>query len=261
MQDIQNTLGNYNFKINKVGVSNVINPISIRKKDNTILNTVGNFSLSVSLENDLKGINMSRLTQLLSDITYNNFVLEDYKEDTKNILLQLCDKLESKDAFLNVKYTYFIDKVAPVSKVKGIMNYDVEIDGSYCNNKYDYTLKVNIPITTLCPCSKAISEYSAHNQRGIVEIYIKVKENVKIEDLIEEIESIGSCDLYPILKRPDEKYVTERAYENPKFVEDIVRDVAQVLYNDDNITYFKVKSTHAESIHPHDAFGEIEIQK
>lgn len=261
MQDIQNTIGNYKFKINKVGVSNVINPLNIRKKDNSILCTVGNFSLSVSLEKDIKGINMSRLTQLLSEITYNGFVLENYKEDTKNLLLQICDRLESKDAFINFKYTYFVDKIAPVSKFKGIMNYDVEIDGNYCNGKYDYTLKVNIPITTLCPCSKAISEYSAHNQRGIVEVYVKVKEDLKVEDLILAIESVGSCDLYPVLKRPDEKYVTERAYENPKFVEDIVREVAEVLYNDENITYFKVKSTHAESIHPHDAFGEIEIQK
>lgn len=261
MQDIQNTIGNYKFKINKVGVSNVINPLNIRKKDNSILSTVGNFSLSVSLEKDIKGINMSRLTQLLSEITYNGFVLENYKEDTKNLLAQLCDRLESKDAFINFKYTYFVDKIAPISKFKGIMNYDVEIDGNYCDGKYDYTLKVNIPITTLCPCSKAISEYSAHNQRGIVEVYVKIKEDLKIEDLILAIESVASCDLYPVLKRPDEKYVTERAYENPKFVEDIVREVAEVLYNDDNITYFKVKSTHAESIHPHDAFGEIEIQK
>lgn len=261
MQDIQNTIGNYKFKINKVGVSNVINPINIKKKDNNMLSTVGNFSLSVSLEKDIKGINMSRLTQLLSEITYNNFILENYKEDTRNILLQLRDKLESKDAFINFKYTYFIDKVAPVSQIRGIMNYDVEINGEYINDNYDYILKVNIPVTTLCPCSKAISEYSAHNQRGIVEVSIKVKEDIKIEDLIETIESVGSCDLYPILKRPDEKYVTERAYENPKFVEDIVREVAEVLYNDDNITYLKVRSTHAESIHPHDAFGEIEIQK
>lgn len=263
MEDIQNKKGDFDFKIDKVGVENIQHPFYIKKKDGNVIETIGNFSMSVSLEKYLKGINMSRLPIILSELYRDEWKVENYKEDTEFVLKKICEKLESKDSYFDIKFKYFLAKSAPVSKFEGLMPYECKIESALNKekDKFDMILTVEVPITTLCPCSKAISEYSAHNQRGYVVVSVRYNEEIHIEDIISMIEEVGSCELYPILKRIDEKYVTEKAYENPRFVEDIVRLAAKKLYDNNNITWFKISSHHQESIHPHDAYAVIEITK
>lgn len=261
MEDIQNKRGDFHFKIDKVGVENLEHPFYIEKKDGEVLSTVGNFSMAVSLEKYFKGINMSRLPIIISELYEDNWHMAHYKKDSEFILNRLCHKLETKDANINIAFKYFLPKSAPISKLQGLMPYNCNIEAWLKAGNTDMILTVEVPVTTLCPCSKAISEYSAHNQRGYIRVSIKYKDEIFIEDLVCKLEEVGSCELYPILKRVDEKYVTEKAYENPRFVEDIVRLVAEKLYCDDNITWFKISSHHQESIHPHDAFAVIEIEK
>jgi GTP cyclohydrolase I len=263
MEDIQNKKGDFDFKIDKVGVENIQHPFYIKKKDGNVIETIATYSMAVSLEKYFKGINMSRLPIILSELYTDKWYMKDYKNDTKFILNRICNKLESQDSCLNINFKYFLPKNAPVSQIQGLMPYECNIEGTLNKekNNFDMILTVEIPITTLCPCSKAISEYSAHNQRGYVVVSIRYNDEIYIEDLISMVEENGSCELYPILKRVDEKYVTEKAYENPRFVEDIVRLVAKKLYEDDKITWFKISSHHQESIHPHDAYAVIEITK
>ncbi len=263
MKDIQNQKGNFEFNINKVGVENIEHPLSIRKKDGEIISTIGNFSMAVSLEKDLKGINMSRLPIILSELYRDKFYIKDYKNDVKFVLNEMCERLQSGDSYLNIDFKYFLPKIAPVSKFQGLMPYKCKIESKFSKrtDEFDLILSAEVPITTLCPCSKAISEYSAHNQRGYVVASIRYNNEVFIEDIISMVEATASCELYPILKRVDEKYVTEKAYENPRFVEDIVRLTAKEMNEDERISWFKVSSHNQESIHPHDAFATIEITK
>ncbi len=263
MEDIQNQKGNFEFKINKVGVENVEHPFSIMKKNGEIIEAIGKFSMAVSLEKDLKGINMSRLPIILSELYNDKFYIKDYRNDVKCVLKKICERLESGDSYLNIDFKYFLTKTAPISKIQGLMPYKCKIESKFNKiaDKFDLILSVEVPITTLCPCSKAISEYSAHNQRGYVVASIRYNKEIFIEDIVSMVEATASCELYPILKRVDEKYVTEKAYENPRFVEDIVRLVAIKLNEDDRVNWFKISSHNQESIHPHDAFATIEIQK
>lgn len=267
MKDIQNTKGDYGFKINKVGVTNVIHPIVFKSQEEKDVVTIGNFALNVSLERDLKGINMSRLIVLLAELHEANWKVSNYTEDMKYFLEKMVDMMESKDGYVDVDFDYFINKKAPVSEYAGLMPYKCKINAELHKDKYgetldyQYVLNVEVPITSLCPCSKEISDYSAHNQRGYIQLAVKSKEHIFIEELINISETEGSCIIYPILKRVDEKYVTERAYENPRFVEDIVRLIANKLLSDERISWFKVSSRHQESIHPHDAIAEIELDK
>ncbi|ADL52494.1 GTP cyclohydrolase FolE2 [Clostridium cellulovorans] len=257
MIDIQNTRGNYGKKIDKVGINNLIHPIRIQGKNNEIQNTVGNFSLSVSLAQELRGVNMSRLPIVLTELYEENFVFKNYREDLLYFLNEIKNKVEGEDSYISVCFDYFLYKKAPVSGFSGLMNYKCNFEGELKEDKYSYFLTVEVPITTLCPCSKAISISSAHNQRGYVTVRAELSENIEIEEFINIIEQAGSCDLYPILKREDEKYVTEKSYDNPRFVEDIVRIVADGLCEVDNVVSFNVKSVHEESIHAHNAFAEI----
>ncbi|WP_026884596.1 GTP cyclohydrolase FolE2 [Clostridium akagii] len=263
MEDIQNQKGNFEFNINKVGVENIEYPLRIGKKDGEIISTIGNFSMAVSLEKNLKGINMSRLPIILSQLYNDKFYIKNYKDDIKFVLDEICERLQSKDSYLDIDFKYFLTKTAPVSKFQGLMPYKCKIKSKFnkITDEFDLILYVEVPVTTLCPCSKAISEYSAHNQRGYVIVEIRYNEEVFIEDIISIVEASASCELYPILKRVDEKYVTEKAYENPRFVEDIVRLTAKELNENHKIIWFKVSSHNQESIHPHDAFATIEVTK
>jgi GTP cyclohydrolase I len=200
------------------------------------------------------------------------YVISNFSFNLSNVFLAFIDHskvssiLESNDSQLDVEFDYFCDKVAPVSGYKSIMNYRCKIEclmTKTINHKKDFSmvLTVEVPITTLCPCSKEISNHSAHNQRSYVTVAIKSFSNIWIEEIVEMVESASSSELYPILKRVDEKYVTEKAYENPRFVEDIVRITADKLYNDSRISWFKIKSIHFESIHNHNAFAEIEYKE
>lgn len=266
MEDVQNIKGDFNFKIHKVGIQNFKFPISIKRKDGKIIHVIADFSAGVSLSQTLRGINMSRIPVFISNLS-NDWI----HKNLKIILEKLRTKLESDESFIKAEFDYFVNKIAPVSFTPSLINYRCAIDFSLCKTKingklkdnYDEIISVQVPITTLCPCSKAISNYSAHNQRSHVLVKFRKKNDalIHIEDIIDIVESSASCEIYSILKRPDEKYVTEKAYNNPKFVEDIVREVSTKFLKDDRIIWFKVKSVNMESIHNHDAIAIIEHQK
>ena len=268
MMDIQNTSGDYGFKINKVGVTDIKYPITIKSREDRLITTVGSFSMYVSLDRNLKGTNMSRLPIILSELNDNNWVLKELRQDIKTLLETMLLRMNSDDGYIELLFDFFTKKKAPVSDFIGMMPYKCKIKASLHRNKdedaerkYDFVLIVEVPITTLCPCSKAISENSAHSQRGYVQVSLRADNFIFIEEIIEVVEAESSCEVYPILKRIDEKYVTEKAYKNPRFVEDIVRLIAEKLYTDNRVNWFKVSSRHQESIHPHDAMAEIEINK
>ena len=170
-------------------------------------------------------------------------------------------RLETDSGHIEMSFPYFINKSAPISRVKSLLDYDVTFIGEIVKNEYIFTMKVIIPVTSLCPCSKEISSYGAHNQRSHVSISVRTNSFVWIEDMIRVAENNASCELYGLLKRPDEKYVTERAYDNPKFVEDIVRDIADTLNRDNRIDAYVVESENFESIHNHSAYALIEKNK
>lgn len=264
MKDIQNIKGDFKYKINKVGVNNVLHPVTIKTKEEKLVSTVGIFTLAVSLDSELKGINMSRLPVLLAELSDSKWVFEDLRD----ILDAMRVRMGSTDAYMDVEFDYFLKKKAPVSGFEGLMPYRCKIEAALnsgdiaaSQDLFDFILSVEVPITTLCPCSKEISDFSAHNQRGYVQVSVRYNTFVWIEDIINMVEAISSCEIYPILKRADEKFVTEKAYENPRFVEDIVRLAAERLNADSRIDWFRVNSRHQESIHPHDAFAQIEVWK
>lgn len=257
MKDIQNIKGDYGYNIEKVGVKNVLQPINIKRVDGSFCNTIGNFNMYVSLNKNLRGINMSRFLVLLSE--YSGEKLDVYS--LKNILEDIKRVMQSEDSYIDIKAQFFKEVTSPISNLPGFMNYQVKFIASLINAEYKNIVEVEVPINTLCPCSKEISDYSAHNQRCFVTVKFEAKEKIWIEEIIDMIEKTASCKLYPVLKRIDEKYVTENAYNNPKFVEDIVRDGAKILNEDERILYFKISSKSEESIHRHDAFAVIEIDK
>lgn len=264
MIDIQNTKGDYKYKINKVGINNLAYPLKVKNFKGEFINTVSQISMSVSLEKDMKGINMSRLPILLSQFGDDGLVLNDLKLDIERLLKEMLEIMSSRDSYIEIEFDYFKKKKAPVSDYAGFMPYKCKIDSKYSlerKNEFDYVLSIEVPVTTLCPCSKAISAYSAHNQRGYVNVSFRYKDSIIIEDIISIVEEASSCPIYPILKRVDEKYVTERAYENPRFVEDMVRMIADKLMEKEEIQWLSITSRHQESIHAHDAFASLEVSK
>ncbi|WP_408954433.1 GTP cyclohydrolase FolE2 [Natroniella sp. ANB-PHB2] len=261
LKDIQNQEGDYGFAINKVGVDDLTYPLKIKARSGEVISTVGKFALAVDLERNLKGINMSRLPILLAELRADNWIIERMKPDLKEVLKSMQQRMEAKDAYLDVEFDYFIDKEAPVSDFRGLVPYKCRVETSLQEVEYDHILQVEVPVTTLCPCSKEVSDYSAHNQRGYVQVAVRYEGSIWIEELIELVEEVASCEVYSILKREDEKYITEKAYRNPRFVEDIVRLVAQNLAEKKGVTWFRVSSKHQESIHPHDAYATLEKWK
>ena len=257
LPDVQKMKDRRGIPINRVGVSNIDFPIYIKtKKGEKKVLCYANVNLYGSLHHNVKGTNMSRFIESLMKYRYTSFsrwVIWKFLYDLKR-------KTESNDVYIEVTFKYFIDKKAPVSKRVSTMAYNCTFIGKLSNNKYTFNLKVAVPITSLCPCSKEMSKYGAHNQRGTVTVTVEPKRKgvVWIEDLIKLVEQEGSCELYPVLKRPDEKYVTERAFENPKFVEDIARDVAGSLQKLKALRRFKIKVENYESIHAHNAVCYIE---
>lgn len=252
MDDIQNRRDDRKIEINKVGVKNIRYPITVLDKAKGVQHTVASVNMYVDLPHRFKGTHMSRFVEILNkykgDIAIKNF---------SKILKEMKAKLRAKSAHLEVEFPYFIEKEAPVSRAKSLMEYICRFTGS-SNTKEDFTVGIVVPITTVCPCSKAISEVGAHNQRSIVTVNLRFKKFIWIEDIIRLVEESASSDLYSILKRPDEKFVTEKAYGNPMFVEDVVREVARKLKKDRNITWFTVESENFESIHNHSAYAFVE---
>lgn len=261
MKDVQNMKGDYKFGINEVGVKNIKYPLQIKSKSGKLISTVGEYSLAVNLDKELKGIHMSRLPQLLEELHAEDWVLDDFKKDIYHILDDMQERMETDNACLELDFDYFISKEAPVSKEKGLMSYACQIKASLKEEEYDFFLSVEVPITSLCPCSKEISDFSAHNQRGYAEVTVSYEGLLRVEELIEVVEEVASCEVYSVLKRVDEKEVTETAYDNPRFVEDMVRLIAEELAAEQRIDWFRVNSQHQESIHPHDAYAVIEGSK
>jgi len=252
MIDIQNQGDDRNQEINKVGVKSIRYPIIVLDKANGLQHTVANVNMYVDLPHRFRGTHMSRFVEIL-----NKYRGQIAIKTFSKILNEMKDKLNAKTAHLEVEFPYFIEKKAPVSGAKGLMEYVCRFCGS-SNEKEDFYLGVTVPLTTVCPCSREISEFGAHNQRSVVTVHVRFKRFIWIEDIIQTIEECASCEVFSILKRPDEKLVTERAYQNPMFVEDVVREVASRLSLDQNITWFTVESENFESIHNHNAYAYIE---
>jgi GTP cyclohydrolase I len=256
MIDVQNQPGN-GMDIDKVGICDVSYPIEVLDKNQEKQHTIANINMYVDLPHRFKGTHMSRFIEVL-----NHYRGEITVRNMGEILRTITQNLDARSAHMELTFKYFLEKSAPVSGAKSLMGYDCKFIGSYAlNQAEDFILEVTIPVMNLCPCSKEISQTAAHNQRSQVTVQLRFNDFVWIEDIIAMVERSASCDLYALLKRPDEKYVAERAYENPRFVEDIVRMIAEELMADEKVDWFSVKSINFESIHNHNAYAYIERDK
>ncbi len=253
MKDVQNSQDTRNVDIQKVGIKNLDLPLTIQRKNNSNQIVSAKARVSVSLPRNYKGTHMSRFVEVLSKWRNKNLL----GIDIKGCLEEVIHKLNAKSGELEFKFKYFLDKTAPVTGFKSFMGYDCSFRGIINDGEYKFILGVKVPVTTLCPCSKEISEYGAHNQRTIITANISYDEENQIwlEDLIKDIESCGSCEVYSLLKRSDEKHVTEHAFENPKFVEDVLRDIVIMFRNNELINSYEIECESFESIHNHSAWA------
>jgi GTP cyclohydrolase I len=254
--DVQATPDSRKLAIDKVGIKAIRHPVQIMERSGGVQHTIATFNMYVGLPHQFKGTHMSRFVEILNaherEITVETFQV---------MLREMVDKLEAKEGRIEMTFPYFVDKAAPVSGVRSLMDYEVTFVAQVLKGEKCFAMKVLVPVTSLCPCSKKISDYGAHNQRSHVTVTAHTGDFVWIEEIIDLVEKQASAELYGLLKRPDEKYVTERAYDNPKFVEDMVRDVAAVLNLDQRITKYVVESENFESIHNHSAYALIERDK
>ncbi len=263
MVDVQSSQDQRNVAIDRVGVKDVVYPIRLRTPDGGEQTTVATINMYVALPHYKKGTHMSRFLEVLNDHTSEPITPDKIPELTRAI----CKRLDAEEAHFEARFTYFVKKLAPVTKQPGLMNYKVTFE-CRANHVDDFVMGVAAPATSLCPCSKEISEYGAHNQRCEIEAKVRFKSaggkgkpSLWIEDVVTHLEKAASAPVYAVLKRPDEKFVTEQAYDNPKFVEDIVRDLAVGLNNDDRITWYQINSENFESIHNHNAYAQITRDK
>jgi GTP cyclohydrolase IB len=255
MIDVQNQPDHRNIRIDKVGVKNIRYPVTVKDKAKGNQRTVASINMYVDLPNDYKGTHMSRFIEILSEYRHQISL-----ENISTILEEMKKRLNAESAHMEITFPYFIEKEAPVSKTCGLMEYICTFKGSL-QKKRDLVVGLRVPVTTVCPCSKEISDFGAHNQRSEVHVECRFKKFFWIEDLIELIEESASSELYSVLKRSDEKFITETGYLNPMFVEDLVREIALKLDKHDNITWFSVDSENFESIHNHSAYAHIERDK
>jgi len=254
--DVQGSADTRRIAIDKVGIKDIRHPVRVSDRSGAEQHTVATFSMYVFLPHNFKGTHMSRFVQIL-----NNHEREITVESFKEMLSEMAERLESEAGHIEMTFPFFINKKAPVSGVESLMDYQVTLIGEIRNGAPLMMVKVVVPATSLCPCSKEISDYGAHNQRSHVTVTARATDFIWIEELIELVEQEASCELYGLLKRTDEKHVTERAYNNPKFVEDLVRDVASRLNADDRIQSYVVEAENFESIHNHSAYALIERDK
>jgi GTP cyclohydrolase I len=254
--DVQNYPDSRKIAIDKVGIKAIRHPIKVMDKNSGVQHTIATFGMYVYLPHHFKGTHMSRFIEILNG-NEREFSVESFE----NVLRLMVKKLEAESGHIEMNFPYFVNKKAPVSGVESLMDYDVTFIGEIKDSQYLQTMKVLVPCTSLCPCSKKISEYGAHNQRSHVTITVRTNTFVWIEDIIKIAEENASSQLYGLLKRPDEKFVTEHAYDNPKFVEDLVRDVAAALNQDERIDAYVVEAENFESIHNHSAYALIENDK
>ena len=252
--DIQSSADSRRIAIDKVGIKGFRHPVQVKDRTSGVQHTIAYFNMYVGLPHDFKGTHMSRFVEIL-----NSREREISVESFEPMLREMVSKLEAETGHLEMSFPYFINKAAPVSGVESLMDYEVTFLGEISSDgRYDFRIRVVVPATSLCPCSKQISAYGAHNQRSHVTVTASLESHVWIEELVTLIESQASCELFGLLKRPDEKYVTERAYDNPKFVEDMVRDVANALNQDERVRAYVVECENFESIHNHSAYALIE---
>jgi GTP cyclohydrolase IB len=254
--DVQSTPDTRHIAIDRVGIKSIRHPVKVRDKTSGVQHTIATFNMYVYLPHHFKGTHMSRFVEIL-----NSHEREISVESFGWMLEEMVDRLEARAGHIEMNFPYFVDKTAPISGVKSLLDYDVTFIGELRDGQIQHTTKVVVPVTSLCPCSKKISDYGAHNQRSHVTITARTNEFVWIEELVTIAENEASCELFGLLKRPDEKYVTERAYDNPKFVEDLVRDVATKLNADKRVDAYVVESENFESIHNHSAYALIERDK
>jgi GTP cyclohydrolase I len=254
MKDIQKTKTKHQLSIDQVGIKNLKYPLNVLDKKNKHQRTVGDLNIYVDLPAFYRGTHMSRFIDVI-----NKYVDEILTvEILDKMVTDIKKALDSEAVHLEISFPYFIQKKAPVSKKKSLLNYSCKIIRVAKNLSIEHFTEVKVPMTTLCPCSKEVSKRGAHNQRGNVTIRIKYNQFVWIEDLIGIAENEASCEIYALLKRCDERFVTEKAYSNPKFVEDVVRGIASRLEKDRRIDWFKVECENNESIHNHNAYACIE---
>jgi GTP cyclohydrolase I len=254
--DVQSSADTRQIAICRVGIRAIRHPVRIAGADGTVSHTVATFSMAVALPDNVKGTHMSRFVEILETndepLSVGNFGA---------LVGRMLARLEADNGRIEMRFPYFLSKAAPVSGVKSLLDYEVELVGEATGGKVATTLTVVVPVTSLCPCSKEISAYGAHNQRSHVTITVRSREAIAIEEMIRVAEDNASAELYGLLKRPDEKFVTERAYDNPKFVEDLVRDVAAQLNDDARVEAYVVESENFESIHNHSAYAMIRKDK
>lgn len=250
--DVQSSADQRHLAIDKVGIKSIRHPVKVADKTEGLQHTIATFNMYVELPHNFKGTHMSRFVEILNE-QEREISVASFEE----ILRTMLDRLESESGYIDMTFPYFLEKAAPVSGVKSLSDYEVTFKGEIKGGEYRLDMKVVVPVTSLCPCSKKISDYGAHNQRSHVTISATTNSHVWIEELISVAEEEASCEVFGLLKRPDEKYVTEKAYDNPKFVEDMVRDVATALNKIDRIESYVVESENFESIHNHSAYAMI----
>ena len=251
--DTQNLPDHREVAIDRVGVTNLRFPIQVRDKAHSSQNTVATVSLTVDLPHQFKGTHMSRFIEVLNE---HGSVI--HVDNIREILQHLQKRLNAEQAHVEFDFPFFIEKRAPITGALGLMDYSVKFTAAASHDDRDFVVTIVVPVSTVCPCSKAISRYGAHNQRSQVTFAIRFSTPIWIEDLIQLVESSASSGLYSLLKRPDEKAVTERAYEHPVFVEDLVRNIAVRANEDSRIVWYKVEAENYESIHNHNAYAMIE---
>jgi len=253
LKDIQSEPDYRNLAINRVGVKDITYPVAVLDRARGEQHTVAKVNMYVNLPQHFRGTHMSRFVEILNKYKKEISVLK-----IQDILEAMKDELEAQTAYFEIQFPYFLTKKAPVSGQEGKMEYNCTLSAS--SDVDYYTLEVQVPVLSLCPCSKEISAYGAHNQRSIMSLKIRARERVWIEDIIAIAESSASSEIYSLLKREDEKFITERSYENPVFVEDIVRNAAEKLMKTEDILWFSVESENMESIHNHSAYAQIEME-
>ncbi|MCB1625417.1 MAG: GTP cyclohydrolase I FolE2 [Pseudomonadales bacterium] len=255
VEDVQSRADTRRIPIDRVGIKDINHPVKLKDRSAGEQHTVARFNMYVNLPHNFKGTHMSRFVEILHgerEISVESF---------GTMLATMTERLEAEAGHIEMSFPFFVMKKAPISAVESLLDYQASLIGEIRNGAIEMWVKVVVPVTSLCPCSKKISDYGAHNQRSHVTIKVRLREHMWIEELIDIAESEASSELYGILKRPDEKYVTERAYDNPKFVEDMVRDVAQRLNDEARIAAYVIEAENFESIHNHSAYALIENDK
>jgi GTP cyclohydrolase IB len=255
VEDVQGRADTRRIPINRVGIKDIKHPVRVKDRSAGEQHTIATFNMYVNLPHNFKGTHMSRFVEVLHgerEISVESF---------RGMLEKMTERLEADAGHIEMSFPFFVMKKAPVSGVESLMDYQASLIGERRNGVTETWIQVVVPVTSLCPCSKKISDYGAHNQRSHVTIKAKLRRHIWIEELIRVAETEASCELYGILKRPDEKYVTERAYDNPKFVEDLVRDVAKRLNDEERVAAYVIEAENFESIHNHSAYALIEKDK